>query len=76
MKTRKQNIDHHLNLIEEAMTALLDMKETPDTPINLSSLPIGALDILSKKCGVDLLFSGDNVFGIMGLSDEDLGRGE
>jgi hypothetical protein len=74
MRNRKQKIAQQLNFIESAMEALMDMQKTPDTPIDLSALPIGALGILAKKCGVQLLHTGDNVFGIMDLTDEDLGR--
>jgi hypothetical protein len=76
VKERIQKINHQLDLIEGAMEALMEMKKSPDAPVDLSHLAIGALGILSKKCDVQLLFSGDNVFGIMDLTDEDLGREE
>jgi len=76
MRTRKQKIAQQLNFIEAAMEALMEMQKTPDTTVDLSEVSVGALGILKKKCDVELLFTGDNVFGIMDLTDEDMGRDE
>ena len=70
MKTRSKKIAHHINLVEAALEALLDMSKNPDAPVDLSHCALRALGILEEVCEVKLLFSGDNAFGIMDLPDD------
>lgn len=70
-KTRARAITHHVNLVEAAMEALNLMSENPDVPADLSEFPIGGLNILKETCEVKLLFSGDKVFAIMDLSEDE-----
>ena len=74
MNTRDKKILHKIAMLKRTIVGLELLMVHPNSAVDLSEIAIGALTILSETCEVRLLHSGDNVFGIMNLDDEDLGR--
>lgn len=69
--TRTEKVKFAYRITDAAVDALDEMRKTPDTPVDLSDIPVGALALLKSHWGVALLHSGDQVFGIMDTESDE-----
>lgn len=66
---RLNEIRRKLQLVDSVEEALNLMAVTPDQPADLSEISLGAIKIL-KKLGVNIMVSGDLVFGIIHVYED------